>query len=101
MKNTSGPLSQEKQHQDVYKAAVVQILLFSSACFMLLYAYKNKIFTTLYIPFCIILPFSPALAAPEFFARGENFAVSGGNWSRWTHCCLNMPGDKWIEWSFI
>lgn len=59
MRNTSGPLSQEKQHQNVYKAAVVQFLLFSKACFMLLYGCENKIFITLYIPFSIILPFSP------------------------------------------
>lgn len=80
MRNASGALSQWKQHQDVHKAAVVQILLFSRACFMLFCGYENKIFTTLYIPFSIILPFfSPALAAPEFFARGENFAISDGN----------------------
>lgn len=44
MRNASAPLSQEKQHHDVHKAAVVQILLFSSAHFMLLHGYENKIF---------------------------------------------------------
>lgn len=102
MRNTSGPLLQEQQHQNVCKETVIQFLLFSDVFDMLLYWCENKIFIGLYIPFSIILRFSsPAFATSEFFAITDNFAVSDGKQSRWTHFHLNMPGVMCIEPDFI